>query len=97
MRFKVAALVLGISSVLSGCKEEASTKVPGLDRIISVEEFSSNAQFRQRVLQECTNQESSLKDDGNCVNAKKSLRVSASGSGTFPSLNTASDVNKPKK
>lgn len=79
-------------AALAACTPKP-TQISFLDRVLTVEEFTAQPDVRDKVIAECSSDPGHLKDDPNCVNAKQSLRASATGSGNFPSL----DITPPQK
>lgn len=91
MMFFRALLASAALAVLASCSLKP-TQISFLDRVVTVEEFTAKPELRARVLAECTSNPGQLNGDANCVNAKQSLRLSATGTGNFPSL----DITPPK-
>ena len=81
---------LMVCSCLSGCFDKP-TKIPFLDKVITVEEFNSQREMREKVLSFCSNNPGEVKEDPNCINAKQSVRSTTSGDGNFPKL----DISPP--
>ena len=92
MSFLRALMVGAALAALAACTPKP-TQISFLDRVLTVEEFTAQPDVRDKVIAECSSDPGHLKDDPNCVNAKQSLRASATGSGNFPSL----DITPPQK
>lgn len=83
---RFTALIIA-ASALSACVEEKVTKVPDLDRVVTVAEFTEQTQLRKKVVGLCSNDPGTLRNDANCVNAMQAERLASIGSGNFPRLN----------
>lgn len=63
---KAASLTVLLTVTLTACNR---TQVPGLDRVMKVDEFVANRDALNRALSECGSNPGQLKDDPNCINA----------------------------
>lgn len=84
--YRIAA-VIAAASALSACVDEKLTKVPDLDRVVTVAEFTKQNQLRKKVVGLCSNDPGTLREDQNCINAMQSERLASVGTGDFPRLN----------
>jgi hypothetical protein len=96
MKTRILAMATVVLS-LAACVQKV-TEVPGLDRVLTAGEFSTQRALRDRVLHFCANDPSRYRQDPNCVNSLQSARVTAAGSGQFPRLGASlSEGSKEKK
>ncbi len=63
---KAAPLAVLLAVTLTACNR---TQVPGLDRVMKVDEFVANRDALNRARSECGSNPGQLKDDPNCINA----------------------------
>jgi hypothetical protein len=88
--YRLAVAFVAAAS-LSACVEEKVTKVPDLDRVVTVAEFTAQNQLRKKVVGLCSNDPGTLRNDANCVNALQAERMASIGHGNFPRI----DVSRP--
>jgi len=86
MKNRILATICFLS--LTGCMQKV-TQVPGLDRVMTASEFTAQPELRDRVLKFCADDPGRYKTDPNCLNSQQSARVTTSGTGNFPSLDTS--------
>lgn len=72
---------------VTGCSQKI-TEVPGLDRVLTVGEFTAQAALQERVLRFCANDPGRFRTDPNCVNSQQAARANLFGSGGIPRLDT---------
>ena len=65
-------IILSAILVLVACKP---TKIPFLDKVLTVSEFSEQIQLRDKVVEYCKNNRGELGDDPNCINAIDSAKL----------------------
>lgn len=82
--FAMTAIVLSLTAYA-----EPVTKVPGLDRVMTVSEFSAQPALRDRILKFCANDPGRYRQDPNCINAVQSGRITSAGSGKFPRIDSS--------
>lgn len=83
-KLMLAALV----AALAGCNEKV-TEVTFLDKVMTVSDFTAQAQIRERVLAFCADDPGRLRNDPNCVNAQQSVKLTSAGTGNFPRVKPA--------
>nr|WP_156126952.1 type II secretion system major pseudopilin GspG [Burkholderia vietnamiensis] len=75
--FKAASLTVLLTVTLTACNR---TQVPGLDRVMKVDEFMANRDALKHAISECNSNPGELKDDPNCINASAAAaQLMASG------------------
>jgi hypothetical protein len=62
----------------------ATTVVPDLDHVLTVDDFLAQPAVRQKVSAFCSNDPGRTRLDPNCVNVQRADRIAAAGKGGFP-------------